>query len=135
MRDRRVGATNANFTVWHSTMPIAAFVEMLRGGKVGGVVDIRCVSRSSANPQYNRDVLPAALASCQIGYEGLPELGGLRKTSKSIPPDVNGFWTNRSFHNYADYALSAEFRTGLDCLLELAVSRRDRKSTRLNSSH
>src|SRR3546814_15535143 len=97
-----MAAIHPSFTIGHSTKPIAAFVELLRVGKVASVVDTRSVSRSRANPQYNRDVLPAALASCQIGYEGLPELGGLRKTSKSIPPDVNGFWTNRSFHNYAE---------------------------------
>src|SRR3546814_4444503 len=83
-----MAATHPIFTIGHSTKPIAAFVELLRVGKVASVVDIRSVSRSRANPQYNRDVLPAALASCQIGYEGLPELGGLRKTSKSIPPEI-----------------------------------------------
>src|SRR3546814_10852854 len=77
-----MAATHPIFTIGHSTKPIAAFVELLRVGKVASVVDIRSVSRSRANTQYNRDVLPAALASCQIGYEGLPELGGLRKTSK-----------------------------------------------------
>lgn len=119
-----MAATHPIFTIGHSTKPIAAFVELLSVGKVASVVDIRSISRSRANPQYNRDVLPAALASCQIGYDEIPQLGGLRKKSKTIPPDVNGFWTNRSFHNYADYALSAEFRTGLDRLLELAASRR-----------
>ncbi|MFA7587844.1 MAG: DUF488 domain-containing protein [Novosphingobium sp.] len=119
-----MAATDSIFTIGHSTKPIAAFVELLRVGKVTSVVDIRSISRSRANPQYNRDVLPAALASCQISYDEIPELGGLRKKSKTIPPDVNGFWTNRSFHNYADYALSAEFRAGLCRLLELAASRR-----------
>src|SRR3546814_11815848 len=107
-----MAATRPVFTVGHSTKPIAAVVELLRVGKVASVVDIRGVSRSRANPQDNRDVLPAALASCQIGYEGLPEVGRLRKTSKSIPPDVNGFWTNRSFHNYR----SEERRVGKECV-------------------
>jgi uncharacterized protein (DUF488 family) len=31
---------------------------------------------------------------------------------------VNGFWTHQSFHNYADYALSAEFEAGLAQLVE-----------------
>jgi uncharacterized protein (DUF488 family) len=26
---------------------------------------------------------------------------------------VNGFWQNQSFHNYADYAMTEQFRTGL----------------------
>jgi uncharacterized protein (DUF488 family) len=36
---------------------------------------------------------------------------------------VNGFWENRSFHNYADYALSDEFEQGLDHLTALAAER------------
>jgi uncharacterized protein (DUF488 family) len=38
-----------------------------------------------------------------------------------VPPEVNGWWQNRSFHNYADYAMSEEFRTGLDRLIELSL--------------
>jgi uncharacterized protein (DUF488 family) len=44
----------------------------------------------------------------------------LRKKSKTVPSGVNGFWTNPSFHNYADYALSGEFRFGLARLLGLS---------------
>ncbi len=45
-------------------------------------------------------------------------LGGRRGIVKSVSPDVNGLWRNLSFHNYADYALSAEFGAGLAHLLE-----------------
>ncbi len=119
-----MSATNPIYTVGHSTRSIADFAELLRVGAVQRVVDIRSISRSQANPQYNRDTLPGALASYRIEYDQIPELGGLRKKSKTIPREVNGFWINQSFHNYADYALSAEFRTGLDHLLELAAGRR-----------
>ena len=34
-----------------------------------------------------------------------------------MPPEVNAWWQNRSFHNYADYAMSGEFRAGLDRLI------------------
>ena len=119
-----MSATNPIYTVGHSTRSIAGFTELLGVGTVQFVVDIRSISRSRANPEYNRDTLPAALASYQIGYEHILELGGLRKKSKTIPREVNGFWINESFHNYADYALSAEFRAGLDRLLELAADRR-----------
>ncbi|MDE8652801.1 DUF488 family protein [Novosphingobium album (ex Liu et al. 2023)] len=122
--DRSAANGNPTFTIGHSTKSIADFVELLRVGQIAAVVDVRSLSRSRANPQYNRDSLPAALAACQIGYDQIPELGGLRKKSRTIPPEVNGFWINQSFHNYADYALSGEFRAGLDRLLELAASRR-----------
>ena len=99
-------------------------MELLRIGRVELVVDIRSVPRSRTNPQFNLDVLPGELASWQIGHVQIPELGGLRKKSKTVPPDVNGFWTNRSFHNYADYALSGGFHLGLSRLLELSRDRR-----------
>ena len=55
----------------------------------------------------------------QIGYEHIAELGGLRGLKDDIPPRVNGFWRNQSFHNYADYAMSQSFRDGLARLREL----------------
>jgi uncharacterized protein (DUF488 family) len=88
------------------------------------VVDVRTVPRSRANPQYNADVLPGELAQWQIGYDRIAELGGLRSRSHDLSPDVNGFWENRSFHNYADYALSAAFDEGLDTLMRWAGERR-----------
>jgi len=30
-----------------------------------------------------------------------------------VPFEVNAWWENRSFHNYADHALSEDFRAGL----------------------
>lgn len=118
--DRGMPSPPPTYTIGHSTKSIREFVELLRVGRVRLVVDIRSIARSRANPQYDRDTLPISLAAYQIAHEQIPELGGLRKKSKTVLPDVNGFWINQSFHNYADYALSDEFRTGLDRLLELA---------------
>jgi uncharacterized protein (DUF488 family) len=115
-----MAAPHPIYTIGHSTRSIGDFVELLRVGRVGLVVDIRSIARSRTNPQYNLDMLPAALAEHQIGHAQILALGGLRKKSATIPPEVNGFWVNRSFHNYADYALSGEFRTGLNRLLVLA---------------
>ena len=112
------------FTVGHSTRTIAEFVDLLRVGAVEEVVDIRTVPRSRTNPQYNLDVLPGALAAYQIGHRYLAALGGLRKKTPGIAPEVNGLWRNRSFHNYADYALTAEFARGLRELLDLSAQRR-----------
>ena len=36
---------------------------------------------------------------------------------------MNGFWQNQSFHNYADYAMSEDFRAGLIELRELGHAR------------
>jgi uncharacterized protein (DUF488 family) len=112
------------FTIGHSTRPITAFVELLRNAEVRLLADVRTVPRSRTNPQYNRDVLPAALSEFQIEYEHIAELGGLRGRRRDVPPAVNGFWQNQSFHNYADYAMSEEFRSGLTRLRELGHVKR-----------
>ena len=112
------------YTVGHSTRTVSVFVELLNQGRVEQIVDIRSVPRSRTNPQFNLDTLPEALAPWRISHTQIPELGGLRRKSKIVPPEVNGFWLNQSFHNYADYALSAEFQLGLSRLLELSRKRR-----------
>jgi uncharacterized protein (DUF488 family) len=106
-------------TIGHSTRSIAEFVALLRVAEVMLIVDIRTVRRSRRNPQFNGDILPESLSPFGIGYEHIVELGGLRGKAQNIPPSLNGFWINQSFHNYADYALSAEFLGGLDKLLSL----------------
>ena len=79
---------------------------------------------SRANPQFNKDTLPEARVPFGISYEHVAALGGLRGKARSLPPDVNRFWTNESFYNYADYPLSPEFHAGLKHLLEEGRNRR-----------
>lgn len=111
------------FTVGHSTRSIEEFVGILRSLDITLVVDIRTVPRSRANPQFNKETLPKSLAASGISYEHVPALGGLRGKNKTVAREVNGFWTNDSFHNYADYALSAEFQAGVTHLVELGRQR------------
>src|SRR3546814_17589270 len=85
---------------------------MLRAAQVTELVDVRSIPRSRTNPQYNLDVLPTTLAEYQINHTYIAELGGRRPRQRSIDPQLNGFWQNQSFHNYADYALSSDFHTG-----------------------
>jgi uncharacterized protein (DUF488 family) len=108
-------------TIGHSTRPIEAFVDLLRTGGVQLLIDVRSIPRSRTNPQYNLETLPETLSAWQIGHRIIPELGGRRSRQKQVPPEVNGYWTNQSFHNYADYALSDEFRSGLEQLIGLAA--------------
>jgi uncharacterized protein (DUF488 family) len=105
----------AFFTIGHSTHGVGEFVGLLQSVGVQFLVDVRTVPRSRRNPQFNREVLPTTLADFQIGYEHLATLGGLRH-KRDISPAVNGFWQNQSFHNYADYAMTEEFRSGFDRL-------------------
>jgi uncharacterized protein (DUF488 family) len=88
------------------------------------VADVRTIPRSRTNPQYNRDTFPDSLASYGIRYEHLPELGGRRPRQPAVPVDLNAFWQNASFHNYADYALSEDFRAGLERLRQLGRDER-----------
>jgi uncharacterized protein (DUF488 family) len=111
------------YTVGHSTRPFGDFVDLLRSTGVTLVADVRTVPRSRANPQYNHDVLPDALAAFDIGYEHIASLGGLRGRARDVPPDVNAFWENESFHNYADYAMGESFRRGLAALRDLGHER------------
>lgn len=112
------------YTIGHATRTLEEFVAVLQAAEVQLVVDIRTIPRSRTNPQFNAETLSESLALYGIGYEWLSELGGLRRKSKDIAPDVNGFWENPSFHNYADYALSDSFRKGLDKLVRLGRKQR-----------
>ena len=106
------------FTIGHSTRSIPEFVDLLRASGVEQVVDVRSMPRSRTNPQFNQQSLPEALAPWQIGYEYIAELGGLRGKSRGAEPSLNAYWQVRSFRNYADYALTAPFATGLARLRE-----------------
>src|SRR5690606_29794093 len=100
------GVTLPFFTIGHSNRSIEELAELLGGPNVEKLVDIRTIPRSRANPQFNQDALPDSLAPYKIAYEHIAALGGLRGKGKKVSPDTNAFWTNKSFHNYADHALS-----------------------------
>ena len=96
----------------------------MRAGRVELVVDVRSIPKSRTNPQYNLETLPDELARYQVGHCRIEELGGLRGRSAEVPSEINDFWTNRSFHNYADHALSDGFGSGLEQLLDVSSDRR-----------
>jgi uncharacterized protein (DUF488 family) len=112
------------FTIGHSTRPVSDFVDLLNGEQIELVADVRTVPRSRTNPQYNYDVLPETLVRSGIAYEHMAALGGLRPKVQDVAPSVNAFWQNQSFHNYADYALSQPFQSGLAQLRALGEERR-----------
>jgi len=112
------------YTIGHGTRPISEFVDLLTSVGVTLLADVRTVPRSRTNPHYNREVLPQSLAPSGIRYEHMAPLGGLRGRAREVPPQLNDFWTNDSFHNYADYAMSAVFREGLMHLRALGQEQR-----------
>jgi uncharacterized protein (DUF488 family) len=107
------------YTIGHGTRPLGEFVDLLRSVEVTLLADVRTVPRSRTNPQYNGDALPQSLEAFGIAYEHMAALGGLRGRMREVAPQINAFWENESFHNYADYAMSDRFRAGLAHLRKL----------------
>jgi uncharacterized protein (DUF488 family) len=108
------------FTIGHSTRGVSELVALLRQVSVDLLVDVRSVPRSRANPQFNNNALPAALAAQGIAYRHLAELGGLRGRRKDRTPSPNTLWRSEAFRNYADYTGTVAFREGLDALKAFA---------------
>lgn len=112
------------YTIGHSNRSFDDFAGLLTAHNITRLIDIRTVTRSRANPQFNTEALTGSLAARGITYWHIAALGGLRGRAYDVPPDVNGTWRNRSFHNYADYALSGAFHEGLTELCRLADAAR-----------
>ena len=112
------------FTIGHSTRSTAEFVDLLRASRVELVVDVRHMPRSRTNPQFNREILPQELGRFQIDYVHVAALGGLRNRPRGIEISPNLLWENSSFRNYADYAMTKEFHSGLTELRNLGHKRR-----------
>jgi uncharacterized protein (DUF488 family) len=112
------------FTIGHSNRSLEAFVALLREADVAIVADIRRLPGSRACPQFDAEPLQAALAQVQVAYAPIPELGGRRGKAVDASQGRNGLWTNASFRNYADYALTPPFQVGLQRLLDAGDRRR-----------
>lgn len=112
------------FTIGHSTRTLDEFVDLLRGSRVDLIVDVRKLPGSTRHPQFNQDALSTSLDRAGIGYRRVEGLTGRRPVSKDVPCEVNGWWENRSFHNYADHALSDDFPRALAELRECNRSAR-----------
>lgn len=107
------------FTIGHSTRTLGELIGLLREAGVDLLVDVRSFPRSRANPQFNIEALPAALAAAGVDYRHVKDLGGRRGRQDLGRPSPNGFWRSASFRNYADFALTPPFRAALAELLGL----------------
>lgn len=125
-RDRDAPDDKAHpfFTIGHSNRSIEEFIGILHGAQIGIVVDVRRLPGSRTYPHFDSDRLANSLAEAQIGYELISPLGGRRRKVGFVAPETNGAWRNKSFHNYADYALGGDFRAGLRRLIEIGHQRR-----------
>jgi uncharacterized protein (DUF488 family) len=109
------------FTIGHSTLPIAQFIDVLDAYGIEELVDIRTIPRSRRNPQFESAALAESLRSRGIGYRHLAGLGGLRHAHKDSP---NMGWRNESFRGYADYMQTEAFAQALETLIDLSRRRR-----------
>ncbi|WP_281863091.1 DUF488 family protein [Planomicrobium okeanokoites] len=112
------------YTIGHSSHSKEFFEKMLKENSIEVLADVRAFPGSRKWPQFSKDVFPKWLEAENITYQHFPKLGGRRRKSKEIENQVNAGWNNRSFHNYADYTLTDEFKEGIDELLALASDRR-----------
>lgn len=110
-------------TIGHSNRSLEEFLELLQEHGIEQVLDVRKLPGSNKYPQFNADTLGEALREQGITLLRKEALTGRRPVSKVIPFEVNAWWQVRSFHNYADHALSEEFRQALAELQELASER------------
>ncbi len=109
------------FTVGHSTRTPEEFLALLRMYGVTCLADVRTAPRSRRVPQFNRETLPAALATQQIAYRHLPGLGGFRRPRPDSP---NLGLKHKGFRGYADYMLTEPFEAALRELLTLSRDHR-----------
>jgi uncharacterized protein (DUF488 family) len=107
-------------TVGHGTLPQAAFAELVRGAGLAHVVDVRSYPGSRRNPQYGRHELETWLPAAGVDYSWDPRLGGRRRPDPGSP---HAALRHPAFRAYADHMGTADFRSALDELVDLARSR------------
>src|SRR5438094_7300426 len=105
------------WTIGHSTRSIDDFISLLKKNEIKLLADVRSSPGSKRYPQFNKEALAESLNAFRIRYEHFAELGGRRKPR---PDSRNTVWRNASFRGYADYMETAEFRKGVERLLDLA---------------
>jgi len=112
------------YTIGHSNRGLDDFLELLEEHGIEVVIDVRRWPTSSKYPHFNGDRLREALRGRGVDYLWLGDvLGGYRRYSLGENSPNKG-WSREGFRNYADYALTEEFRRGLERILEIAEGRR-----------
>ena len=108
------------YTIGHFDYSLDKFLEMLQTADVTLVTDVRAFPKSKKHPQYNQQSFQEWLENNNIKYFHNTLLGGRRKQSGIVGLTLNEGWKNQSFHNYADYTLTDEFKEGINSLMEEA---------------
>ena len=109
------------WTIGHSNRSLGEFIALLTDNAVEAVADVRRFPGSRKHPHFGQEALQSALLQAGIAYLSLPELGGRRRPR---PNSRNTVWRSVSFRGYADYMETAEFRAGIERLMEVASRKR-----------
>lgn len=104
-------------TIGHSTRSETEFIELLEASRIEVVADVRRMPGSRRLPQFDSDTLARSLATRNIGYCWIPQLGGRRRPQADSP---NTGWRHAAFRAYADHMGTDEFADGILELLMLA---------------
>jgi uncharacterized protein (DUF488 family) len=106
-------------TIGHSNRSFPELLALLREARIEAVRDVRRFPRSRVHPHFDGARLQHSLGEAGIGYLHVPALGG-RRTPLPGGRSPNGLWREAGFRGFADHALGAEFRAGLEGLMEEA---------------
>jgi uncharacterized protein (DUF488 family) len=109
------------WTIGHSTRSIEEFLALLTANNIEAVADVRSLPGSRRYPQFNAETLQVSLAEKGIEYVPLKKLGGRRRSKVD---SKNTVWRRKAFRAYADHMETAEFKEGIDELVDLARRRR-----------
>jgi uncharacterized protein (DUF488 family) len=106
------------WTVGHGTISADQLIDVLDGGGVQQIVDVRSFPGSRHNPQFGQDEMTRWVPAAGRSYRWMRRLGGRRRPvsgSKHIA------LRNASFRAYADHMETEEFLGGVDELMESAA--------------
>ena len=105
------------FTIGHSNLPLASFVELLRRHEITTVVDVRSQPFSSYSPQFNRDQIKTHLELNNIDYRFLGhKLGGHPATRAFCCPDGTP--------DYFRIEQDESYQQGINELIQIAETER-----------
>lgn len=112
------------WTIGHSNHAFADFLRLLTQHDIQMLADVRRFPGSRTFPHFSREHLSQGLEAAAIEYRWFKDLGGRRAVIRSDAPSPNEGWRNKSFRNYADYMMTATFRSAFDALAEIAATHR-----------
>jgi uncharacterized protein (DUF488 family) len=98
------------FTIGHSSLPLAAFLALLRDGGIQQLADVRRFPGSRKHPHFAGPALARSLEAAGIAYRHFPALGGFRRAR---PDSLHRAWRVAGFRGYADHMGTPEFAAAL----------------------